>query len=35
VQIGLLHPKDLQVAEVERARNLLEAMLPSHALMEA
>jgi len=35
VQIGLLDPKDLQVAEVETARKLLEATLPSHALMEA
>jgi hypothetical protein len=29
VQIGLLDPKDLQVAEVETARKLLEATLPS------
>ena len=35
VQIGLLDPKDLQVAEVETARKLLEATLPSNALMEA
>jgi len=27
VQIGLLDPKDLQVAEVETARKLLEATL--------
>jgi len=35
VQIGLLDPKDLQGAEVETARKLLEATLPSNALMEA
>jgi hypothetical protein len=34
VQIGLLDPKDVQVAEAER-RSSCESTLPSNALMEA